>query len=329
MAYEQGGGMSIWLNPAQQLKSQFSTASGGASAVGPSFKAKKDLTDSVMGFADTMYQKGKNKAIGTPIGIDELTGATIYEAHPQADMYGYSPLPPNSVYEKDLKIYHERFNYNLEKKKEKELQAKILAEKAEAEKLAQNSEPFDQDGLNSNGRSISDLADLTATQIETLYPKYQDKVNLLKLIGDPGNSLYSGGSKDNSLGWFSRLVDTIDDSVGAQMGTWLDNWNVKPEFLMSGIERAIENVDDSAELFRTSGSFDDYFKDGKHQDEYKSILGKDGDLDNDLYNKWFRSKRGEHVLRPTRSWGENIARNIGDYDKSFFKPERKKSYYSN
>lgn len=138
MAYEQGSGMGVWLNPAtSKVPVGFTQASTGAPAVGPSFKTMPDPTQALMGIADTMYQRGKNNAIAKPIGIDKLTGATIYEAHPDSKIYGLSPLPEgNNVYKHDLPIFHERFKYN-EKVKEA---ARLEEEKRIAEEKKKEEE---------------------------------------------------------------------------------------------------------------------------------------------------------------------------------------------
>ena len=140
MAYEQGTGMGIWLQPAKVGPVDWSApaASGAPGAVAPTFKDPLDLMPAVTGIADTMYQMGKNKAIAKPIGIDELTGATIYEPGPGWEMFGLSPLPAgNNVYKDDLPIYQERFLWNKKKKEKDDLEAKIAQEEKDAEKVAQ------------------------------------------------------------------------------------------------------------------------------------------------------------------------------------------------
>ncbi len=137
MAYEQGSGMGVWLNPAtSKVPVGFTQASTGAPAVGPSFKTMPDPTQALMGITDTMYQRGKNNAIAKPIGIDELTGATIYEAHPDHEIYGLSPLPEgNNVYKHNLPIFHERFKYNQKIQEAAKLaEEQKLAEEAKAAK---------------------------------------------------------------------------------------------------------------------------------------------------------------------------------------------------
>ena len=159
MAYEQGSGMGIWLNPAKQGPVDWSApAATTPGAVAPSFKAMPDPTEALMGIADTMYQRGKNKAIGTPIGIDELTGATVYRAHPQANIYGYSDLPPNSVYEKDLETWHERHKWNLKLEKRNKLQAKAAEE--EAARIAAEKAAALLESNEINGSSIAAAVDM-------------------------------------------------------------------------------------------------------------------------------------------------------------------------
>lgn len=319
MAYEQGTGMGIWLNPAKVAPASWSTAATTPGAVAPTFKDPLDLMPAVTGIADTMYQMGKNKSIAKPIGIDELTGATIYEPGPNWEIYGRSPLPPNSVYKDELPIHQERFIYNQKKTEAADLQAQITQDEADAAAAAAETEILTKES--------DDLRYSTLTRADIQNLPFEERVKLSQTMGDQRDYLHMGG-RDNQISGINWLFDNIDDWFSVYPGTWLHNWNTRPEWLMSEIDDSIEDVYDAAEVFKISGGFDAYFGDGKHQEEYLSILKRDssglptGNIDNKLYNEWFIANKGKHVLPEAFIKSQKLPHPFkmvwGDWDWSYF-----------